>query len=69
MVFVAFSVGLRYSKTKHIAKGILLVFAWAISYWFIHNICLSFAVMPRPSAIICSMVIQYAIFLLALLEW
>ncbi len=31
MVFVAFSVGLRYSKTKHIAMKFLLVFAWAYS--------------------------------------
>ena len=42
MVFVAFSVGLRYSKTKHIAKGILVGVCVGILYWFIHNICLSF---------------------------
>jgi len=42
MVFVAFSVGLRYSKTKHIAKGILIGVCVGILYWFIHNICLSF---------------------------
>jgi lipopolysaccharide export system permease protein len=42
MVFVAFSVGLRYSKTKHIAKGILVGVCVGILYWFVHNICLSF---------------------------
>jgi lipopolysaccharide export system permease protein len=42
MVFVAFSVGLRYSKTKHVAKGILVGVCVGILYWFIHNICLSF---------------------------
>jgi lipopolysaccharide export system permease protein len=42
MVFVAFSVGLRYSKTKHVAKGILMGVCVGILYWFIHNICLSF---------------------------
>jgi lipopolysaccharide export system permease protein len=42
MVFVAFSVGLRYSKTKHVAKGILVGVCIGILYWFIHNICLSF---------------------------
>lgn len=42
MVFVAFSVGLRYTKTKHIAKGILVGVCVGILYWFIHNICLSF---------------------------
>lgn len=42
MVFVAFSVGLRYTKTKHIAKGILAGVCVGILYWFIHNICLSF---------------------------
>ena len=42
MVFVAFSVGLRYTKTKHIAKGILVGVCVGVLYWFIHNICLSF---------------------------
>jgi lipopolysaccharide export system permease protein len=42
MVFVAFSVGLRYTKTKHIAKGILIGVCVGILHWFIHNICLSF---------------------------
>jgi lipopolysaccharide export system permease protein len=42
MVFVAFSVGLRYTKTKHIAKGILVGVCVGMLYWFIHNICLSF---------------------------
>ena len=42
MVFVAFSVGLRYTKTKHVAKGILVGVCVGILYWFIHNICLSF---------------------------
>lgn len=42
MVFVAFSVGLRYTKTKHVAKGILVGVCVGILYWFVHNICLSF---------------------------
>lgn len=42
MVFVAFSVGLRYTKTKHIARGILVGVCVGILYWFVHNICLSF---------------------------
>ena len=42
MVLVAFSVGLRYTKTKHIAKGILVGVCVGILHWFIHNICLSF---------------------------
>lgn len=42
MVFVAFSVGLRYSKTKHIAKGILVGVCVGVLYWFVHSICLSF---------------------------
>jgi lipopolysaccharide export system permease protein len=42
MVLVAFSVGLRYSKTKHVAKGILVGVCVGVLYWFIHNICLSF---------------------------
>ncbi len=42
MVFVAFSVGFRYTKTKHVAKGILVGVCVGALYWFIHNACLSF---------------------------
>lgn len=42
MVFVAFSVGLRYTKTKHVAQGILVGVCVGALYWFIHNACLSF---------------------------
>ncbi|HBA53416.1 MAG TPA: LPS export ABC transporter permease LptG [Syntrophorhabdus aromaticivorans] len=41
MVFAAFSVGLRYTKTKHIAKGIFSGISVGIFYWFLHSICLS----------------------------
>lgn len=42
MVFVAFTVGLRYSKVKHVAKGILVGVCVGILYWVIHKTCLSF---------------------------
>lgn len=42
MVFVAFSVGFRYTKTKHVAKGILVGVCVGALYWFIHNASLSF---------------------------
>ncbi|MCX7965948.1 MAG: LPS export ABC transporter permease LptG [Syntrophorhabdaceae bacterium] len=42
MVFAAFSVGLRYVKTKHISKGILTGITVGILYWFFHHISLSF---------------------------
>jgi lipopolysaccharide export system permease protein len=42
MVFAAFSVGLRYSKTKHISKGIFSGISVGIIYWFFHSVCLSF---------------------------
>lgn len=42
MVFAAFSVGMRYSKTKHISKGIFSGISVGIMYWFFHSICLSF---------------------------
>jgi lipopolysaccharide export system permease protein len=42
MVFAAFSVGLRYAKTKHISKGIFAGISVGIFYWFFHSICLSF---------------------------
>jgi lipopolysaccharide export system permease protein len=42
MVFVAFSVGLRYVKTKHISKGIFSGVSVGVLYWFFHSICLSF---------------------------
>jgi lipopolysaccharide export system permease protein len=41
MVFAAFSVGLRYSKTKHISKGIFTGMALGIFYWFLHYASLS----------------------------
>lgn len=42
MVFAAFSVGLRYAKTKHISKGIFTGISVGIIYWFFHSISLSF---------------------------
>lgn len=42
MVFAAFSVGLRYVKTKHISRGILTGITLGILYWFFHHISLSF---------------------------
>lgn len=42
MVFTAFSVGLRYSKTRHISKGIFSGLTLGIFYWFFHHIALSF---------------------------
>ncbi len=41
MVFAAFSVGLRYTKTKNIAKGIFTGISVGAFYWFFHSICLS----------------------------
>lgn len=41
MVFAAFSVGLRYAKTKHISKGILSGIIVGALYWFFHFTCLS----------------------------
>ncbi len=41
MVFAAISVGLRYTKTKHISKGIFSGMTLGILYWFAHNISLS----------------------------
>jgi lipopolysaccharide export system permease protein len=40
MVMVAFSVGLRYSKTKNIAKGILLGLCLGILYWLIRSLAM-----------------------------
>lgn len=41
MVLAAFSVGLRYSKTKHISKGIFSGISVGILYWFFHSVSLS----------------------------
>lgn len=41
MVFAAFSVGLRYVKTRHISKGIFAGISLGILYWFFHSIALS----------------------------
>ncbi len=41
MVFAAFSVGLRYTKTKHISKGIFAGMSLGIFYWFLHSVSLS----------------------------
>jgi lipopolysaccharide export system permease protein len=41
MVLAAFSVGLRYSKTKHISKGILSGMSLGICYWLLHSVSLS----------------------------
>jgi len=42
MVFAAFSVGLRYSKTKNISKGIFSGISLGMLYWFFHSVSLSF---------------------------
>ncbi len=41
MVLAAFSVGLRYNKTKHISKGIFAGISLGICYWFFHSVSLS----------------------------
>ncbi|MDR2018202.1 MAG: LPS export ABC transporter permease LptG [Syntrophobacterales bacterium] len=41
MVLAAFSVGLRYTKTKHISKGIFAGMSIGIFYWFLHSVSLS----------------------------
>ena len=41
MVFAAFSVGLRYVKTRHISKGIFSGISLGILYWFFHSVALS----------------------------
>ena len=42
MVLVAFSVGLRYSKTKNVSKGIFTGICLGVSYWAFHSTALSF---------------------------
>ncbi len=42
MVFAAFSVGLRYTKTKHISKGIFSGMLVGAFYWVFHSVALSF---------------------------
>ncbi|MCX8021581.1 MAG: LPS export ABC transporter permease LptG [Syntrophorhabdaceae bacterium] len=42
MVLAAFSVGLRYTKTKHISKGIFSGVSLGALYWFFHSVSLSF---------------------------
>lgn len=41
MVLAAFSVGLRYSKTKNVSKGIFSGISLGILYWFFHSIAVS----------------------------
>lgn len=41
MVFAAFSVGLRYTKTKHISRGIFAGISLGALYFFSHSISLS----------------------------
>ncbi len=41
MVFAAFSVGLRYAKTKHVSKGIFSGILVGALYWFFHSVSLS----------------------------
>jgi lipopolysaccharide export system permease protein len=41
MVFAAFSVGLRYAKTKHVSKGIFGGILVGATYWLVHSISLS----------------------------
>ena len=42
MVLAAFSVGLRYSKTKNVSRGIFSGICLGFSYWGFHSIALSF---------------------------
>jgi lipopolysaccharide export system permease protein len=42
MVLAAFSVGLRYSKTKNVSKGIFSGICLGFSYWAFHSVALSF---------------------------
>jgi lipopolysaccharide export system permease protein len=42
MVLVAFSLGLRYAKTKHISAGVFWGIAVGAFYWILHSISLSF---------------------------
>ena len=41
MVLAAFSVGLRYSKTKHISMGVFWGLVVGLCYWFFHSVALS----------------------------
>lgn len=41
MVFAAFSVGLRYTKTKHVSRGIFAGISLGALYFFFHSISLS----------------------------
>lgn len=41
MVFAAFSVGLRYTKTKHVSRGIFTGILVGALYWFFHSVSLS----------------------------
>ena len=41
MVLAGFSVGLRYSKTKHISKGVFTGILVGILYWFCHTVSLA----------------------------
>lgn len=41
MVFAALSVGLRYTRTKHISKGIVSGLSLGVLYWFFHSVALS----------------------------
>jgi len=41
MVLAGFSVGLRYSKTKHISKGVFTGILLGVLYWFFHTISLA----------------------------
>ncbi len=42
MVFAAFSVGLRYQKTKNVSKGIFSGIIVGVLYWIFHAVSLSF---------------------------
>jgi lipopolysaccharide export system permease protein len=41
MVLAAFSVGLRYSKTKHVSKGIFSGICLGVLYWLFHSVAKS----------------------------
>jgi lipopolysaccharide export system permease protein len=42
MVFAACAVGLRYTRTKHVSKGIVAGVFLGMLYWVVHSISLAF---------------------------
>ena len=64
MVLAAFSVGLRYSKTKNVSKGIFSGICLGISYWGFHSIALSFGYKEAFPALVRGMALQHALLLI-----